>query len=226
MFKRIKEDERYKKFKELRSNPKTKAIIDLGIWFVFGFIIILFLRMSAPPTSTNDVSIKKEIRNYEYTYYNDVLVINGQAFDDKLSFNVNNSKYYYDGKAVYLIKDSSFTLQPSFDLSLLKINLKMINNLTDNLTPTVLEDSKQYLVPLTNFINLYEIDTDIDLTLAMQYNIVIRKYEKDGNVYMIKLDLGNYYKIKGISNPGILTINLYNLNNVSDFTKGYEVGGK
>ena len=230
MFKKIKENPYYQKFKEMRADPKLRPLTSLILWFIFFVIVILFARgltsTRANLESTETQKTTLSDSNYEFTYSNNSGVIFGQTYDDKLEFMYGGNRYYYNGETVYLIQNQQATIMPAFDLNVLKINSKMINNLIGNLTYNMDGEAKQYLVPLSNFLNLYEVDVEADLSLANQYNIVINVYENDNGIYMYKLDLTNYYNYRGLNNDGILTIDIYN-SEVNDFTKYYDelVGG-
>ena len=230
MFKKIKENPYYQKFKEMRADPKLRPITSLILWFIFFVIVILFARgltsTRANLESTETQKTTLSDSNYEFTYSNNFGVIFGQTYDDKLEFMYGGNRYYYNGETVYLIQNQQATIMPAFDLNVLKINSKMINNLISNLNYNMDGEAKQYLVPLSNFLNLYEVDVEADLSLANQYNIVINVYENDNGIYMYKLDLTNYYNYRGLNNDGILTIDIYN-SEVNDFTKYYDelVGG-
>lgn len=230
MFKKIKENPYYQKFKEMRADPKLRPITSLILWFIFFVIVILFARgltsTRANLESTETQKTTLSDSNYEFTYSNNSGVIFGQTYDDKLEFMYGGNRYYYNGETVYLIQNQQATIMPAFDLNVLKINSKMINNLIGNLTYNMDGEAKQYLVPLSNFLNLYEVDVEADLSLANQYNIVINVYENENGIYMYKLDLTNYYNYRGLNNDGILTIDIYN-SEVNDFTKYYDelVGG-
>lgn len=228
MFKKIKEN--YNKIKEMWADPKLRPMISLILWFIFFVIVILFARSLTSTRSNSAVNeIKQPVQsdsNYEFTYTNNSGVIFGQRYDNKLEFMYGANRYYYNGGNVYLIKNQQATIMPIFDLNVLKIDKTMINNLTSNLTYHMDGDAKQYLVPLSNFLNLYEVDVEVDLSLANQYNIVINVYENDNGIYMYKLDLTNYYNYRGLNNEGILTIDIYD-NQINDFAKYYDelVGG-
>lgn len=230
MFKKIKENPYYQKFKEMRADPKLRSLTSLILWFIFFVIVILFARgltsTRANLESTETQKTTLSDSNYEFTYSNNSGVIFGQTYDDKLEFMYGGNRYYYNGETVYLIQNQQATIMPTFDLNVLKINSKMINNLIGNLTYNMDGEAKQYLVPLSNFLNLYEVDVEVDLSLANQYNIVINVYENENGIYMYKLDLTNYYNYRGLNNDGILTIDIYN-SEVNDFTKYYDelVGG-
>ena len=228
MFKKIKENPYYVKFKEMRADPKLKPITSLILWFIFIVIVIMFLRgtVSTNNTVKTDNETNIDVSNYEFTYTNNSGVIFGESYEDKLEFMYGGNRYYYNGKNVYLIKNQNGTLATNFDLNVLKITPKMISNLISNLTYTANGEAKQYVIPLSRFLNLYEIDVEADLSLANQYNVIVNVYEKDNNIYMYQLDLTNYYIFRGLNNDGILTIDIYD-SEVHDFTKYYDelIGG-
>ena len=220
MFKKIKESEAYKK---LLSNLQVNAIISLGLWLLFFGIIIFFVRGIGSSSTKEEVNLNSKLYSYEYTYKNNKITIFGKAYHNKQVFTVLNNKYYYNGENVYLLNDREFQMVPNFDLGILKVTPFMINNLTDNSSFTENNGVKQYLVPLVNFINLYEIDTDVDLSAVSNYNIVIRKYYLDSELYKFEIDLTNYYRMNNLDDSGILTINLYNKNKLNDFTLEYDM---
>ena len=223
MFKKIKESEGYNKYKELKSNPQTRAAMSLGLWLLFFIIIIIFTRgIGTSNTKVTKNSVSVRTNNYEYTYQNNDITVFGDFYNNKQIFTILNNKYYYNGENVYKVNSNVLELIKDFDLSILKITPEFIEELTSNLNFTEVGDAKQYLVPLVNFINLYEVDTAVDLSLASNYNVIIQKYYKDNNLYKIEVDLSNYYKINNLKDSGKLIINLYNVNKLNDFTLEYD----
>ena len=221
MFKKIKENKAYQKFKELRANPRTRAMMSLGMWLIFFVIVVIFLRSMNSQTNVPSTSVQEQndFNSYEFTYQNNDLKVFGMFYDGKMIFNVGANKYYYNGN-VYLVDGHNLVLQEGFDLNVLKITLPMIQNLTSGESSEI-EGGKQYAVPLSNFINLYEVDTEVDLSLAMQYNIVIQVFENE-EITSVKLDLSNYYSFRGYNDSGILTIDVYNVNKIADVSEEYE----
>ena len=226
MFKKIKENPYYMKFKEMRADPKLKPITSLILWIIFIIIVVIFVRGTIGDSNKKVKTVNKNITNYEFTYTNNKGVIFGESYNDKLEFIYGGNRYYYNLENVYLIKNQSGVLVPNFDLNVLKITPKMINNLVGNLTYNVNGEAKEYTVPLSRFLNLYEVDVEADLSLANSYNIIVKVYENEKGIYMYSLDLTNYYNFRGLSNDGVLTIDIYN-SKVHDFTKYYEelIGG-
>jgi len=145
MFKRIKESEKYQRFKELWANEKTHSMMVLALWLVFFIIVVLFVRFSAPtPTSNNTVNSVAgtdfdKISSYSFNAASDNVVVNGVVYNDKMEFILNNQRYYVDN-GVYLI-DGDKAIKQDFDLSFLKIDVKMLDNLLSGLTGTEKDDS-------------------------------------------------------------------------------------
>ncbi len=223
MFKRIKELEIYNKYKNLKNDSQASTLASLGLWLIFFIVIIIFTRgISSNKTIDRENKETAEINNYEYTYQNNDITIFGEFYNGKQIFTILNNKYYYDGQSVYMVKGNSLELMPEFNLNILKITLDFVEELTSNITFTENNGIKEYLVPLVNFLNLYEIDTAVDLSEASNYNIIIRKYYDKNNLYKVEVDLSNYYKINSVHDSGQLIINLYNKNKLNNFTLEYD----
>ena len=224
MFKKIRENEKVQKIKELWKNPKTHSLIVLAFWLIFIIIVIAFVRVTTSSTTNteyqNNLNSFSTINSYDFRYKTNDLEINGKYYNEAIVFYLNNKQYYYKDK-VYLIDDEIKTLE-DYDLNVLKITSKFLNNLTSGITPSD-NGFKQYIVPLDRFINLYEYDTALDLSKATTYNVIVNVYYKDDEINKVVLDLSSYYTFKEgkeISYP--VTIYYYNLNNISDFTRGYQ----
>ncbi len=215
MFKKLKDKEVYKKYKELRADPKSSARLSLIFWLLFFVIVIIAARGMGSSSSQTTNNTFKKYNKYEYTFTNDRGVIFGIVDGKRQVFTISDKKYYYNGENVYIVSGHNLTLSENFNLGLLKINMEFIDELTRRITPTKEGEIKRYLIPLMNFINLYEIDTDVDLSLAQSYNVIVDKYYNNDTLYMVKVNLGSYYQYKGLDDEGILTIDIYNINKVS-----------
>lgn len=222
MFKKIKESGVITKYKDLRSNPQTKAIISLGFWLLFFFVIILFTRSTTRVSS--NLSKKENIYSYEFTYSNDVNVIFGKSYNDEKLYTILNQKYYYKDNIIYNVDGHNLTENSNVGLGVLRIDLKMIDSLISNINEMDNGEYKRYLVPLSRFLNLFE-DASGDLTNASSYNIIIDRYYKDSDIYMVKIDLSSYYSFRDLNNDGILTIDLYNVNKTSDLKEYFSMLG-
>lgn len=227
MFKKIKENPKYEKLKELWKNEKTHSLIVLAFWLIFMLGLIIFVRLSSTQTtqtSQTETSNLEDLKSYEFSYTINDTNYNGEYYDGKTLFYLENNRYYAN-ENVYLIKGVEAIKQEKFDIGLMKINSKFISNLIEGLTPTTTDNYKRYIVPLDRFINLYEKDTDINLSDINRYNIIIDIYEKENK---ITLDLNSYFTLKNNPQNAQVTIYYYNTNNINDFSKNYEkmIGGK
>ena len=232
MFKRIKErvneNETLQMLKKLWKNEKTHDIAVLLFWLIFIIIVIIFTRgitqtSNIPTTNTNNQNATtfENIKSYDFTYKTNGLEINGQTYNEATVFYLNNKRYYYKNN-IYQIDDNPVLIN-NYDPSVLKINTIFLNNLVSGIAPLDNQNYKQYIVPLDRFINLYDIDTDINLTKAINYNVPVSVYLTNNVINKVVLDLTNYYTLKTGTNTSYqVTINYYNVNNVSDFSKEYD----
>ena len=206
MFKKLKENPYYVKFRELRKNPKTRSLISLFLWFIFFLLVILFLR--GMNSSTTVTTKERSITSYEFTYENDYTKVFGECFNNKFLIFKDN-RYYYNGN-FYLIDGDKATLS---DFNMTFITPSMIDNLISGISL----DGDKYIIPLDRFMSLYDADTTFDLSSAMQYNVIMYVTS-----FGYSFDLSNYYLFKGLPNQGILKVSFYNKNNLNDFSLEYE----
>ncbi len=230
MFKRIKGNKTFIKIKELWQNDKTHPFVVLGLWLVFFVIAILFVRGTANhPNANSENNIGTDfntIKSYSFSYQYENNEINGNVYNDKIEFILDNHRYYYN-ENLYLVNGDTLVKQ-DLNYDILKINSIMLNNLLGKLTGVKNDGFTRYLVPLDRFINLFEIDTDADLSLAMNYNIVVDVYKKDNIINKVVLDLTNYRIFRFNNNsPYQVSIYFYNINKINDFGKDFDkaVGG-
>lgn len=224
MFKKINENKYVQKYKELRANPKTRSLISLGFWMIFLVVAVLLVRSTMSSNEIQSEPVKDEaleVTNYEFTYRDNLKTIFGEVYDDRMIFYFNNGKYYKNGNGIYLVNENSLEVQ-DMNISELNLTFSVIDDLVSQVNATEDNGVKTYLVPLSNFIRAYEGNESEDLTEATNYNVTIQTYEKDGVVYMVKLDLSNYYLFRGLPYTGIITINYYNVNKLNDFSLEYE----
>lgn len=216
-----KKKSKWEKFKEAWRDPKKHALIVLGIWGILFVLAIIFvnLNFSRTPvntstTSSNPLETFKDMRSYEFNYTAPDTVLNGVTYDNKYLLYVNNEKYYKNN-VLYKIGD---TIEAGVEPEILKINNQMIYDLINNIEPVEMEGYEEYIVPLITFMQVYENGvTDVNS------NIIIDLYENDNKINKVVIDLTNYYTTKGITTDSyILTINYYNINNLSDFTSEYD----
>ncbi len=229
MFKRIDENKWVQKYKELKENPKTRDLLKIGFWIIFLIVAVILVRSMTPTTEVQKVDKKevKDISNYGFTYKDNTKTIFGVVYEDKMIYYYDNNKYYKNNDGVYLVNGSVLEKQ-DINESWFNITPKFINNLTERLSPNTDNDIKTYLVPLSNFINIFEVDTEVDLTQAMNYNVTIQVHETNNLMDKVTLDLSNYYMFRGYPDTGVITIDYYNINKLNDFSLEYEdlLGGE
>ena len=212
--------------KELWKNPKTHAIMVLALWLLFIGIVIIVLNFQTSSSSNNtqttdstfDKSVSKidfnNMKSYEFSYNTIDASLNGVYYDGKYLLYLDNNKYYKNNTLYKIGQTISVVEEPG----LLKIDSKFIYNLIKDINPITNNEYDSYLVPLVNFIKDFEKTNVVDYNLS-SYNIIINVYENK-----IIIDLTNYYKAKGVNTESyVLTINYYNINNISDFTKEYDL---
>lgn len=197
----------FKKIYHIYKDPKYHNYIKLGICLIFFIFMVILTRVSFSPRESKSNS-NLSIRSYAFTYEIDNNYIYGVNYNNKELFILNGQKYYKDDN-IYQIIDNK-KKKVNFDLGVLKIDYKMLDNLG------IKNKNDTYLIPLDHFVNLFEPDTGLDLSSLMSYNIIVKK---ENNTYL--LDLSNYYKLYNQSHSN-LRIDLYNINNINDFSKEYE----
>ena len=98
------------KFREMWANPRYKAIIKLGAWFVFLIIIVIFSAFSSNSES-NDVTnnIKKE-ENIVFASFDEMknnLLTKDYKYTYKVANNNANSLEVYNGEVKALVESGS-----------------------------------------------------------------------------------------------------------------------
>jgi hypothetical protein len=104
-------------YKQMRSNPKGKAILFFGFYFVFFAVLIALLRFSEPVSSYDndssentlafDVSSLQQSHHFHYvvTVDNDSYVYDGVKDGIQEQFTFQNKNYYYDGSTYFIHSD-------------------------------------------------------------------------------------------------------------------------
>ena len=233
----------FKKIKELYSNRRYRALMNLGLYAIF-FIVVFAILMGGSATNNSLKDADKELttldrfkvaNNYEYyydiertidagvIYYN----VEGKRYLNKEVFNIKDdiNGYYVEDDIVYVTRDSikEKLLQGPLSVDLTKIKPLNIVNLimqaqlestTNNYKEGTVKNS--YLLPVKDFIRLYfsEIIEDKDNLF-----ISINTYEADGNIIKVEMDLTNADKYEEfIIDFHKLELNYKSINHVEDFT--------
>ena len=232
--------ENFNKIKEIYANRRYRALITLGLYFLF-FIFVYLIISSGKPISETDNHLPSDmirdfgaITNYEYTYEieqtidNEFIYFNitGERDLNKEVFIVENdsNNYFIENDEIYIIKDNKkeIILDNPIFTDLLKFrpnNIeKLISSSTLQATTTNHQQNtiiKTYSLTTKDFVKLHfnnEIDNEEDF-------ISINVTEKDNNIIRIEIDFSNMknneeYKI----NFNKLEINYYNVGNVKEIT--------
>ena len=135
--------EYWKKFREMRKDPKKRSIyllIVYGIFFLFIFIYVKVGQSQITPVNeendnqenTTIVDDNKDnITGYEYkvtlNIENNVITIDGLFYDGDQIFTIDKTKYYQKDDKIYLYDDKSIVDKVEYPLNMnLKQNIKII----------------------------------------------------------------------------------------------------
>ena len=69
MFKKINENKYVQKYKELRTNPKTRSLISLGFWMIFLVVAVLLVRSTMSSNEIQSEPVIDEVfvvTNYQF----------------------------------------------------------------------------------------------------------------------------------------------------------------
>lgn len=211
--------------KQLWKNPKTHALVVLSLWFIFiGTVVVFFnfynnidsnkTNISTTSSDFSDTLDFSNMKSYEFSYKAGSITLNGFFYENKYLLYLNNDRFYKNGNLYKMDKIITKVKEPD----LLKIDSEFIYKLIKNKEPISNRDYKTYLISLTEFLQSYESEIPINKDLS-SYNIIINVYKNEVNI-----DLENYYKLKqkNVENS-MLNIKYYNINNISDFTKEYDL---
>ena len=91
------------KFKEMWANPRYKAIIKLGFWFVFLIVIVVFSSVSSPKETNSIPNSEMDKEEIVFASLDDMqnnILLNNSKYSLKVSNVVNNSLLVYDGEIV------------------------------------------------------------------------------------------------------------------------------
>lgn len=230
MFKKIKENEKVSKFRQLWADKRFRSIIFLAFWLIFAILIVAAYRpvynsnvKSYQEKKTDEVS-SVLMKNYNFTLVdtkNDKInVITGKTYNDFKTFTINNVEYYYNGKIYKMTTPATEDL--TFKLGYLNITPKLINSMIERAT---LLETNIYSISLTDFITLYDANELAKYTASTlkDKDVKITVAKENGLFYKVDMDITEYIKLTDQTvNSDVLTFNYTNVNETEDFTKEYE----
>lgn len=170
-----------KTFKELWSDTRTRALIKLGMWFIFFTIVFLFLGIASLFSNKN--SSKEEMKQEEVVTANipsmlENLISSNYTFEFKIisgdnSYSYNGSKEngeikgYYEninGIVKYIIKDNNY-----YEVN----NEELIEN------NTIITEEDKIILDLASLLNIikeYEVNNEVKQDdNVYKYDIVDKK---------------------------------------------------
>lgn len=212
-----------KKIKELYNNPRGKAILFLGAYFIFFIILIIGFRTGN--NSDNKVSkddnelynfslIENNNYHFKYTdsYDNNLVLYEGDRNKDTFLFNMTYNNLvdnYYVVNNVFMKKDitiNNYVMSSNPDnLSVFK-DIDIIKKILKTSTydsKTEFNDntySYNYFVSTTTLVKLID---NIDIDLDDMPNSVKFITNKNNEVIKIEYDLTNYGKYKNLVNSSL-----------------------
>ena len=193
---------------DLLKTPKGRAIIKLGIYFIF-FVIVAFLfhsggSVSEPKKDTpkkTAMEVYSEMTNYEYTYkYNEELM-NGKVYRDKMYFEINEDAYYVNENVYKVNKETNEIVLVELDKSYYIDNHTISNYIKKGNIIGKNEDYMNNIVSIT-----YGIDTE-------DANLSVTTYEKDNSIFKVVLNI----------DTNTIEINYSNVGKVNNFIKDFQI---
>ena len=223
--------------KELRKTERGKAILFLGIYFIFFVLLFLIINLGVENTtlpedyelSTTDKylvdRILKENYFFNYTIYVDgtTAIYNGQKNGDMELFAFNGINYYYNGDSYFVNSNDQWTLTTDPYIFKDFIDFERLGEVIVDATyisKTEFDNGEtlfNYQVSSNSLIKVIEnIDTDI-----MEIpNSVIFTADEDSYLNKIELDLSSYGKFKGICTDSFkITLDYFNFGEVEEITE-------
>lgn len=215
--------EKIKKIKEMSKDPRKKALLQLGAWFLFFFLSYIIIILIPRPTPQyhssnsnkgNTNSSYSTWKNFEYVYtfmYQEKEEqIKGTYFDEKYYFTYLGNEYYSTLTNVYKVDSikKQLSLERNFFLSLSVKELEpiTIKNMIDSSTK---REEKEYKDGKK--ITSYEYTQD-------ENSIFITTTEQNKEMVEVLLDYQNTYPtFAGLK----IKLEYQEVNNLSSYSKNY-----
>lgn len=220
-----------KKFREYWGIPRYRALIKLGLYFVFFGLIFLYIQVMSM-FSRNNVSTEKDVDtlvkfkmmdNYEYSYVLETNIldkvytvdVDGIRYDNTDTFEVSDYDFYVENNIIYSDNHNvDITNILPVDLLMFRpenLYSKLENNVEREIIGYQNGDEKvTYKIPVHHF-NVGFLQ-GIDETNEV---IEIITYESNGEIYKLELDI---YNVMKLVNPEFesytVLIEYSNINNI------------
>lgn len=214
----------YKQFKEMRKEPRKKALTTLIMYLVFFTIMFsllgiinLFSEPAKPEIIRNNpIEQLKNLNNYSYVYEiqinEETNLITGKRFLNQEAFQYNEDNYYITASTVFKVDDSELEEKNPFVIDIFQFSPNKIYDYIKEAGNSN-QNENEYTIPLSNF---FEEKNPSEL-VQNQY-IKIKLIETTEDDFKLILDLSNYANY--INNEIInyqLDITYYDINQTNEF---------
>lgn len=127
-----------KKFKELWANPRYKALLKLGLWFIFIAILVSMVRTGAEVKETINPKIESYEVVYKITSEDKNYTVNGVHFKEKEKLIMDTYTYYYVDNIL------NYQNSEAPDIEKISFGLLDYNSLKEKLSKTTQIDETTY----------------------------------------------------------------------------------
>lgn len=197
--------EYWKKFREMRKDPKKRSIyllIIYGIFFIFVFAYMKFSQYQSAPINEENIDNEKttivddnNVTGYEYevtlNIENDVIKIVGSFYEGNQIFTVNETKYYQKDNNIYLYDDKSLVDKIEYPIN--KYLYSKINTIIQNYQYDSKTEYKDNNIKYVYYLSNEEIAKLFNEESLNEGNVEITIYKNNDYISKVEYDLSQYY---------------------------------
>lgn len=219
--------------KYMKDNPRQKALVFFGFYFVFFFFLIMAIRSNSSNVIDNEnnkylfsiESIKNNNYHFKYTLNIDEnkTTYEGDLNNNKQLFTINNVENYYEENNVYFKYNNSWEntsnpyqiINPRYGKTIEKLLDKATYiSKTENVDETKIYNYQITTTTLYKLFDLVDVDLD-DIPNDMKVYT-----DENNNVVKLEFDFSSYYKAKQLCNNKLDILMEYsNYGQVEELTK-------
>ena len=199
------------RYKEMRKNPREKALLFFAFYFVFFAVIIAFLKFSSPRPYNAYEELEDEVilsfptesfihqsYHFQYTVFLDGITHKYacEKVEQTESFTFQDKRYYYTGEDYYVKQDEWIKSENPYLFSIFRDEEKIFslfqNAYLESKTSYKSGKTTYYFMLDSNVLSktLYEKDTDY----ADDGNMTVVSVNEDQKVDTVSFQLNNYCK--------------------------------
>lgn len=243
--KKTKKDIRKEKINNIKSflsDKKNKALVKLGLWFIFFILVIVYIKFleykksnyvsnkpvvdELPITITDANKVLSNSTNYEFSFeyhitsdVDNIYTIKGQRYYNKYLINYNDLNYYYDNE-LYLLNENGKELIDNNDIinGLQIFDASKVYKYLLNSEYEYKQENADGIITIRSKLPLSKFGDIIGENIVDESFITIESVQKDDTLIGINIDLSNYYKMKD-TNCLLYKVNIIysNYGNVKNF---------